>query len=103
MNFNSMHVKAKPFTFKGDVSDTKELVGRHFEEPNGTLLQSNDNYGRRVLVLAGTSSNIVVLDRYPDIQTSMYMVYAIPEVLNQLPPILRNENMATLTGFIKDL
>ena len=103
MNFNTMHATAKPFNFNGELDGLKELVERPFDEENGTLMQSNDNFGRRVLVLVGNETNIVVLDRYPDVPTTMYLVHAIPEVLEKLPPVLRNENMSTLTSIVKGL
>lgn len=103
MNFNAMHATAKPFNFNGELDGLKELVDTQFDEENGTLLQSTDNFGRRVLVLVGNQSNIVVLDRYPDVPTTMYLVHAVPEVLVRLPAVLRNENMSTLTSIVKGL
>ena len=98
--FNALYLTATPFEFKGTREALKELVHQKFDVPNGSYLQATDLYGRRVLVMKGPHSNIVVYDRYPDGLVPMFLFHAKPDIGKKLPPVLRNEDMAYLKDIV---
>lgn len=94
--FNDLYLREYDRSVSIDDHELRNLVHHDFGEPSGNVLRTLDKYGRRVLILVGDGHNIIVHDRYPSLPGRNFLIKAIQQVHNLLPPVVTDKDIPQL-------